>query len=71
MMVILVLVCGIMGFGSAVASLVFFEASLLQALGLCTATGLSGALLAISVALMPRRLEQATCRTEPGDLQNS
>ncbi len=55
MAIILVLACGILGFTSAVASLVFFEATLIQALGLWVLCG-SGALVSFIVpALLPRR----------------
>ena len=53
--VILVLAFGILGFTLALTSLLFFGASLMQALGLWPATGFGAMLLAPVPILLPRR----------------
>ena len=53
MAVILILAGGLFGFASAVFSLVFLDANLLQALAIWIGAGLAPALLGLAVALMP------------------
>jgi len=55
MAVILVLVCGGLGFSSAIAALMLFDASLLQAFGLWMAGGFGAMLLTLMPALLPPR----------------
>ena len=64
MAVILVLTCGVLGFVSAIASLLFFDANLLQALGVWTATGLCGSLMGLTSSLLPRSGATHTPLTE-------
>jgi hypothetical protein len=55
MAVILVLVCGVMSFVSAVAALLFMEVTLFQAFGLWMFGGFAAMVLALLPALLPRR----------------
>ncbi len=55
MAVILVLVCGAMGFVSAIAALMFMEASLFQAFGLWMFGGFAAMVVALLPALLPQR----------------
>jgi len=55
MAVILVLVCGFLGFTSAVAAFFLFDVSLMQALALWMIGGLAAVALAILPAVFPRR----------------
>lgn len=58
MAIILVLVCGSLGFTSAVAALVLFDASLLQAFLLWVSGGFLALLLAVLPMLLPARGRQ-------------
>ncbi len=55
MAVIVILVCGCLGFTSALAALVLFDATLLQALGLWMGAGLAATAMILLPALLPRR----------------
>lgn len=55
MAVILVLVCSVLGFGSAVAALILFDASLFQAFALWMMVGLAGVIIALLPLLLPPR----------------
>lgn len=55
MAVILVLICGCFGFGSAVAGLLIFDLSWFQALLVWMSGGFVAVILAILPALLPQR----------------
>ena len=60
MAVILVLVCGGLGFSSAVAALLLFDANLLQAFALW----MSGGFVAMIIAVLPALLPQPEARED-------
>ena len=51
---ILVLAAGIVGFASAIGSLIFFDAGFLTALAIWSTTGIVAIAVAIAIALVPR-----------------
>lgn len=55
MAVILVLVCGVLGFGSAVAALFLFDISLFQAFGLWMVAGFVALIVSVLPVLVPHR----------------
>lgn len=64
MAVILILVCGGLGFSSAIAAFVVFDASLLQAFALWMSGGFLALLLAVVPALMPQPAPQEDRQAE-------
>ena len=64
MAVILVLVCGVLGFSSAVAALFLFDASLLQAFTLWMVGGFVAMFLSLLPALLPVRAPREAACTE-------
>ena len=64
MAIILVLVCGSLGFSTAVAALVLFDASLFQAFALWMSCGLIALVLAVLPALLPARAPQQDRQAE-------
>ncbi len=64
MAIILVLVCGGLGFSSAVAALLLFDANLLQAFALWMSGGFVAMILAVLPALLPQPEPRADRRAE-------
>ena len=64
MAIILVLMCGSVGFASAVAALLLFDASLFQAFGLWMSCGFAALVLALLPALLPQRQSEEDRQVE-------
>lgn len=64
MAIILVLVCGGLGFSTAIAALVLFDASLFQAFALWMSGGLLALVIAVLPALLPPRDPQQDRQAE-------